>query len=90
MKLSATITIPTQVMARQVGEETVILDLVSGSYFGLDTMGTRIWQLIGEGRSLGEVCELLLAEYDAPREQVEKDVLRLLDELSAAGLVNAG
>ena len=34
--------IPAQVMSRQVGDETVILDLGSGMYFGLDPVGARI------------------------------------------------
>ena len=50
MNLSDKVSIPTQVMARTVGDETVILDLASGTYYGLDPIGARIWQLMGEGR----------------------------------------
>jgi PqqD family protein of HPr-rel-A system len=88
MNLSDTVTIPTQVMARQVGDETVILDLASGTYFGLDAMGTRIWQLIGQGQTLAEICTVLLTEYDVSAEELERDLLRLVQELDAQGLIH--
>jgi hypothetical protein len=87
MKLSDTVKIPTQVMARQVGDETVILDLASGTYFGLDPVGARIWQLIGEGKTLAEICATMLEEYEVGREHLETDILRLTGQLLERGLV---
>jgi hypothetical protein len=90
MNLSDKLTIPPQVMARQVGEETVILDLASGTYFGLDPVGARIWQLLAEGGTLAEVCETMLSEYEVSQEEIERDVIRLAEELSAKQLIIAG
>ena len=87
MNLSEKVTIPAQVMARTVGDETVILDLASGTYFGLDPVGARIWELMGECKSLAEICETMLEEYEVEREQLETDVLRLTGELLERGLV---
>jgi hypothetical protein len=87
MKLSDKLGIPPQVMARLVGEEIVILDLAAGTYFGLDPVGARIWQLMGEGRTLAEICATMLEEYEVEREQLEVDVLRLAAELLERGLV---
>ncbi|QLQ25673.1 MAG: PqqD family protein [Dechloromonas sp.] len=87
MELTDKVAIPVQVMARTVGDETVILDLASGTYFGLDPVGARIWQLLGEGRTLAETCATMLEEYDVESEQLEKDVLRLGGELLERGLV---
>ena len=87
MNLTDKVKIPEQVMARQVGEETVILDLASGTYFGLDPVGARIWQLLGEGRALAEVCESMLAEYDVSRDEFERDLTELLDALGEKGLI---
>ena len=90
MKTSDRVTIPPQVMGRQVGEETVILDLPSGTYFGLDPFGARMWQLMGEGRTLGEVCEAMLEEYDVSRDALEHDILELAQKLLAQKLVSLG
>ena len=87
MNLSDKVSIPPQVMARTVGDETVILDLASGTYFGLDPVGARIWELMGEGKTLAEICEQMLDEYEVSRDDLERDVLRLAQELTDQGLV---
>lgn len=87
MNLSEKVTIPSQVMARTVGDETVILDLASGTYYGLDPVGARIWQLMNEGQTLAAICDTLLDEYEVTREALEDDILRLTEELRAMGLV---
>ncbi|MES2937371.1 MAG: PqqD family protein [Pseudomonadota bacterium] len=86
----ASVAIPADVMARQVGDETVILHLGSGNYYGLDPVGARAWQLLGEGRTPAEVCEQLLGEYDVARVQLEADLQTLLQDLLANGLLTAG
>jgi hypothetical protein len=88
MNLSDKVSIPPQVMARTVGDETVILDLASGTYFGLDPVGARIWELLGEGKTLSEVCGQMLEEYEVSREELERDALRLAKELADQGLVH--
>jgi len=87
MKLSDKVNIPAQVMARQVGTETVILDLATGTYFGLDPVGARIWQLMSEGKTLAEVCDTMLAEYAVARADIERDVLELAEQLLARQLI---
>ena len=88
MALPNSLTIPPEVMARQVGDETVILDLASGNYFGLDPVGARMWQLMSDGKAPREICDVLLLEYEVSREQLEADLARLLGDLGAQGLVS--
>jgi len=88
MNLSDKVSIPTQVMARTVGDETVILDLASGTYYGLDPIGARMWQLMTDGQTLAVICDTLLDEYEVTRETLEGDILRLTEELRAKGLVS--
>jgi hypothetical protein len=89
MKLTDTVAIPPQVMARQVGEETVILDLASGTYFGLDPVGARIWTLLGEGKTLAQVCDVMQEEFDVSRADIERDVLDLAVRLQEQQLISA-
>lgn len=79
--------IPAQVMSRQVGEETVILDLGSGMYFGLDPVGARIWQLIAEGHQVDAVVSRLLSEFEVAEDQLRQDVDNLVSELVSRGLI---
>lgn len=79
--------IPSHVMARQVGDEMVILDLDTGTYFGLDPVGARVWALLSEGKTVGETREAMLDEFDVGRERLEQDMNELLDKLSGQGLI---
>ena len=81
------ITISKEVLAQELAGETVLLDLASESYFGLDAVGTRVWQLLNEGAGQKELIDTLLEEYEVEREVLEKDVAELLDRLSEAGLI---
>jgi len=87
MKLTDRVCIPQEVLARQVGEETVMLDLAQGAYYGLDPVGARMWQLLADGKMLAEVCDAVVEEYDAPRDAVERDLLALADDLMKQGLI---
>lgn len=70
-----------------LGGEEVILSLRSGVYYGLDPVGTQIWNLIQEPRTVGEVRDALLARYDVERDRCERDLLALLQEMASEGLV---
>jgi hypothetical protein len=76
-----------QVLSQEVNGETVLLDLGSDFYFGLDEVGTRIWQLLNEKKAVGEIVELLLEEYEVERETLEQDMNELLGNLLEAGLI---
>lgn len=75
------------VLFRELEGEGILLSLDSGKYFGLDAVGTRIWQLLATGPTLGGVCDTLAAEFDAEPATIEVDLLALLTELSTHGLV---
>jgi hypothetical protein len=75
------------VVFRDLEGEAVILDLATGTYFGLNEVGTRVWRLVDEGRDAAQIVEAVAAEYDADRVTIEQDVARLLDALSARRLI---
>jgi len=52
------------VVFRDLAGESVLLNLSTGTYFGLDAIGTRLWHLVAEHGSSALVIETLLAEYD--------------------------
>ena len=81
------IEISSEVLTQEVGGETVILDLKSESYFGLDEVGTRIWQLLQEQEDIQTITATMLNEYDVEEEQLEKDIQNLLTQLNKAGIV---
>jgi hypothetical protein len=89
LSLRHSITVAPDIVFREVDGEAVILNLESGVYFGLDQVGTRIWQLIQEHGSLQTVFETMCDEFDVRSDALERDLLGLMDELCAKGLVRA-
>ena len=81
------IEISSEVLTQEVGGETVILDLKSESYFGLDEVGTRIWQLLQEQKDIPTITATMLNEYDVEEEQLGKDIQNLITQLNKAGIV---
>jgi len=78
------------VVYRDLEGEAVILDLASGTYFGLNEVGTRVWRMIDEGRDAAEIVDIVAKEYQADRGTIAQDVARLLNDLSARRLIVAG
>lgn len=76
-----------RVISSDLAGEVAVLDFKSGTYFGLDAIGAAIWKLIAEPHTVAEICDALVAEYDVEAEVCERDVIALLGELAAKGLV---
>jgi hypothetical protein len=77
---------PGQISSDLAGE-VVILNLQSGIYYGLDSVGARIWNLIHEPIEVNEVLSILLDEYDVDPESCAADVLSMIMQLNAKELV---
>jgi Coenzyme PQQ synthesis protein D (PqqD) len=74
-------------LLQKVGGESVLLDLESGTYYGLDEVGTRMLELVREHGSLEPVVAAMLREYEVGEEQLRRDLEDLLDKLAEHGLV---
>ncbi len=77
-------------VSRVIGGEALIVDLRSGLYFGLDPVGSRIWELISEKGTFGAILDGVVAGYDVTRDVARADLVRLLGDLEASGLVEVG
>ena len=66
----------------------LLMDLASEQYFGLDVVGTRVWQLLQEGKSREQLLAVMLEEFEVGREQLESDIASLLEKLISAGLIS--
>ena len=74
-------------VSSDLGKEVAILDLKAGVYYGLDAVGARIWNLLQEPRTVNEIRDIILKEYDVAPERCERDLLALLRRLAAEGLI---
>jgi hypothetical protein len=75
------------VIAECVKAETILFDLTSGEYYSLNELGSRTWELLDGSRSVDALIEILVSEYDAPAETIQRDVFTLLDDLVRSKLL---
>ena len=81
------VSVPEHVYAETVQDETILLELQSGNYYGLDSVGTRLWQLLTELQATEAVAAAASEEFDVTPEEVAKDIENLVQELADRGLL---
>ena len=84
---SSVVTAAADVLIRTVGDESVVLNLQTEHYLGLDDVSTRIWQLLTAGGSIQSAYETLLTEYEVEPEQLRRDLDDFIQELLQLQLV---
>jgi hypothetical protein len=72
---------------RRVGDDTVILNIESGTYFGLDAIGARFIELLEAAGSVAAVLPAMLEEYAVAEGQLQEDLLRLAQNMLDSGLL---
>jgi len=81
------IIISADALVQEIGGEAVILDLASSTYFGLDDISLRIWNLLDTCTNMQEVLHAMVSEYDVSATQMEADLTVFVEQLLNAGLV---
>lgn len=78
---------PDEILVSGVQGECVILNLNSERYLGLDEVGTRMLSVLTESNSIQAAYETLLKEYDVEGEMLRQDLISIIDQLVAQGIV---
>ena len=71
-----------EIVASDIDGETVMMSVENGKYYGLDDIGSRIWELIERPVKVSDLVNTLLERFDVDRETCEKDVLEFLNGLN--------
>jgi hypothetical protein len=75
------------VLFQEVDGEVVLLSLRTGEYFGLNSVGARVWVGLNGKLTWRAILEELKKVYEVPEERLIADIARFLDELGGSGLV---
>jgi len=81
------LSVPEHVLVRKAGGETVLLNLSSEHYYGLEGVGARFWELVEAHATFGEAVNVLLTEYDVAVETLTADLVTLSTDLHANGML---
>jgi len=87
ISFSDRVRVPDEVLISNLQEESVILNLNSERYFGLDDVGTRMFSVLTNSDSIEAAYESLAREYDVDRHELRQDLILLVENLLEQGLV---
>jgi hypothetical protein len=76
-----------QIIAQKGSEEVLLFNMDDGSYYALNEVGNRIWELCDGRHGVAQLVSMLSKEYDAPAEVIETDILEVLDDLRSKNLI---
>jgi len=72
----------TSVVFNEMDGEIIMMSIDKGEFYGINSLGSRIWQMLETPKAVSEVCDALLPDFDVTREQCEKDILFFLNRLA--------
>ena len=87
LALQSRVVVSDEQVHTSLGDEAVILGLGDGVYYGLDSVGARVWSLLATPRRVSEIVDAVTEEFEVSRERCERDVLALLGELAERQLI---
>src|ERR1700675_5056051 len=76
-----------QIIAQKRWKDVLLFNMEDGSYYALNEVGSRIWELCDGTNGVEQMVCTVAKEYGAPTEIVELDVLELLEELRSKKLI---
>jgi hypothetical protein len=82
-----TVRADSEVIFAELGDETSLLNVKTGIYFTLNAVGSSVWRQIQQTRTVDQVKDQLLKEYDVDEERCRGDLVRLIEELRRNGLI---
>jgi len=74
-------------LSTNLADESVILNLANSTYYGVDGVAMRVWELLQQPRQVSDILTVLEAEYEVQREVLERDVVSFLERLAELRLV---
>ena len=87
LSIDQRLVVPPDVLINVVDGQSVLLNLKTERYFGLDEVGTAMWRALTTSPSVQAACEALLAEYEVAPERLRQDILDLAAKLLEQGLL---
>lgn len=84
---SALVSRSEKIVSSEIDGETVMMSVDMGSYYGLNEIGTRIWELIESPRTISDICDQLTKEYKVEPETCRKEIFDFLSTLTEEEIV---
>ena len=76
-----------QIISSKMDNEVVMMSVEKGNYYGLNRVGSEIWEKLTEPTTVAGLCEKLQQEFNVEKDQCERDVIKYLEKLVEEGLI---
>jgi hypothetical protein len=76
-----------EIISSDMDDETVMMNIEKGEYYGINPIGSRIWELIETPRKVSNICEKLCEEYDVTQEKCNNDVMHFLNHMAEKKII---
>ena len=87
LSLQTTVIVSSQQVSCPLGDESAILNLKNSVYYGMNPVGATVWNLLKEPKTVAEIRDAIVEEYEVGEERCERDLLTLLEEMRSEGLI---
>lgn len=85
--LSSVVVQSKKILASAIDGEVVMMSIEAGTYSALDAIGSVIWDILKEPRSVSDICEILMERYEVERDRCEEEVLAFLNGLASDEII---
>ncbi|MGD0515832.1 MAG: PqqD family protein [Terriglobales bacterium] len=79
--------VTSQQVSCPLGDESAILNMKNSVYYGVNPVGATVWNLLKEAKTVGQIRDAILNEYEVDEVRCEKDLFALLEEMRSEGLI---
>ena len=87
LSLQTTLMVTSQQVSCPLGDESAILNMKNSVYYGVNPVGATVWNLLKEAKTVGQIRDAILNEYEVDEVRCEKDLFALLEEMRSEGLI---
>ena len=87
LSLQTTVIVSSRQISCPLGDESAILNMKNSVYYGMNPVGTSIWNLLKEPKTIAEIRDTIVGEYDVDEERCERDLFTLLEQMRSEGLI---
>jgi hypothetical protein len=87
LSLQTTVIVTSQQVSCPLGDESAILNMKNSVYYGVNPVGATVWNLLKEAKTVAQIRDAILEEYEVDEVRCERDLLALLEEMRSEGLI---
>ena len=87
LSLQTTVMVSSQQVSCPLGDEAAILNMKNSVYYGVNPVGATVWNLLKQPKTVAEIRDAILDEYEVEEKRCEQDLLTLLEEMRSEGLI---